>query len=127
MSAIIRVTGHPDDPEMLLLKVPHGINDLMGRYEPAQLDIELKAYLLHIDQLESFERFAAYAGLRLLDERAKTRRQVALSILCDICCKTESVCQRSAGNRGMWRDHDFTPMVEADARRDEEATRRGDN
>jgi hypothetical protein len=121
---IVRVTGHPEDPEVLLLHVPHGGNDLMGKYEPAQLDTELKAYLLHIDQLQSFERFAAYAGWRLLDERAKTRRQVALSNLCDRCTKSKADCQRAAGNRGRWRDHDFIPMDLADAQRAEEAQKR---
>ena len=114
---IVRITPHPDDPRIILLHVPHGCNDLMGRYEPAQLDVELRAYLLRADHLESFERFAQYTGLYVLDERTMTPAQAVQDELCDICMRPEKTCQRAAGNSGVHHDHDFIATRQANAQR----------
>ena len=114
---IVRITAHPDDPRIVLLHVPHGRNDLMGRYEPAQLDTDHRAYLLLAEHLESFERFATYAGLYLLDERTLTPVQISRRQLCNTCNKPQRVCQTAAGNTGSLRDHDFMSVAEADTKR----------
>jgi len=114
---IIRVTAHPHDPHIVLLHVPHHCNDLMGRYEPAQLDTSLKAYLLHIDMLESFDRFIAYTGLYVIDERGQTPTQLRRGELCDMCMKPEPICRTAAGNTGEHYDHDFVSTARADMQR----------
>jgi hypothetical protein len=114
---IVRITTHPHDHSIVLLHVPHSCNDLMGRYEPAQLDTSLKAYLLHTDHLDSLQTFATYTGLYLIDERGQTPAQVHSGQLCDICAKPERICRTDAGNTGDLHDHDYIPTARADLQR----------
>jgi hypothetical protein len=114
---IVRITTHPHDINIVLLHVPHSCNELMGRYEPAQLDTSLKAYLLHTDQLDSLERFATYTGLYLIDERGQTPAQLHRGQLCDICQKPRKACETAAGNTGELHDHDYIPTARADLQR----------
>lgn len=111
---IIRIGSHPKDPDVALLRVPYDCNELMGRYEPAQFDRELGGYLLHVDQLDSFDRFASYTGLYVIDERGLTEEQARRGDLCWICMKPQYVCQRSAGNRGTLQDHLYRPASDAE-------------
>src|SRR5262245_14855130 len=99
-SELVRLTPHPTDAHIVIIHIPHRHNDLMARYEPARLSVELHGYLLHTDHLDSFERFAAYAGLYVIDERTKTPGQLERGLLCDVCCKPRQACQIAAGNVG---------------------------
>jgi hypothetical protein len=114
---IVRITTHPHDHSIVLLHVPHSCNELMGRYEPAQLVPDLKAYLVGIDDLVSFQAFAHHSGWYILDERGQTPAQLHRGQLCDICQKPRKACETAAGNTGDLRDHDYIPTARADLQR----------
>lgn len=123
-SQTVRIARHPTLNDVVLLKVPVSANEHMGRFEPAQLDRELHAFVVLADHLDAFQRFADMTGWLVLDERlGRTPLQHRRDRLCDICMKPEALCQRSAGNRGPLRDHDYLPAIEADAMRLHERSR----
>lgn len=102
---IIRITRHPNDPNIVLLHTQPGIAEIMGRYEPARWDTGHKAYLLHTEHLDSLTRFAHAVDLYVLDERDLTPGHSRQGELCDICNRTERNCRLAAMND----DHTFTP------------------
>lgn len=65
---MIRITQHPKDHTFLLLKVPQDLNVRMGSYGPAQLAPDLHGYVMAADQIGSFQAWARYQGIQVLNE-----------------------------------------------------------
>lgn len=110
MTDLVRIVAHKTDRNIVVLKCRSALNDRLRLFEPAQLDPDAGGYLIHLDHYEAFERFAAYTGFYVIDERALTMAQAQRAQLCGVCNLTERNCQASAGNRGALKDHAYTPQ-----------------
>jgi hypothetical protein len=91
---------HPTDPDFVLLAVGPELNPTMGRFEPARLSNQHKAYLIHATDVEALGRFLRIHNVAVADERRRaataiapafTRRPFAC-IKCYDCDYTQREC-----------------------------------
>jgi hypothetical protein len=60
---------HPTDANFVLLAVGAELNPTMGRFEPARLSTEHRAYLIHADDIDALGRFLRIHNVAVADER----------------------------------------------------------
>lgn len=68
---LIRLTSHGSDREVVLLHTPPDLAEQMGTFEPARWSPDLRAYLLHHEQIKALFRFARFHDLHVVDERRR--------------------------------------------------------
>lgn len=108
--SIIRILAHPTT-ELVLLDVPPQFNQTMRLFEPARLAVDLHGFLIRPQHLPAFCRFADLHGLDWWDERRTPTTHPSVEELCDRCGLPEARCEKAAGNRGRFKDHDFTTQA----------------
>jgi len=69
---IARIKKHQRHNGILLIDVPVELNDVMGRFGPARLSIEDRAYLVETEHFDTLSRHLARHNCQIVDERAKT-------------------------------------------------------
>jgi hypothetical protein len=67
---LVIIRNHDRDPNLAYLDTPPTLSSTMGRFRPARfVGARNGAYVVRLDQLAAFERFAATSGIVLLDKR----------------------------------------------------------
>lgn len=115
--SIIRIQAHTATKDFLVLVADASQNKTMALFEGAQLAVDLHGYLIPANLLPAFQRFAMIYGLIVADERRHAVDHPGVEDLCDRCGKPEDQCENAAGNRGRFKDHDFTTQAQGELQR----------
>lgn len=69
---IIRISKHKLHDGIVIASVPYELNAMMGRFEPARWDGDVKGYLVEDQHIETLTRWAkTHGGHHVLDERPR--------------------------------------------------------
>lgn len=74
MTELVRITPHPTERDIVILKCSSEVNEAMGLFEPARLAPDLGGYLLFGDHIGALYRWGHFNDIRVVDERGHGNR-----------------------------------------------------
>ncbi len=82
---LARLQRHPRDRDVVVVEVAADLNAAMGTFEPARLVPELHGYVMHLNAISAFFRWARFNEVHVVDERATAAGQRTLPVECSNC------------------------------------------